>query len=207
MLGPWPRRHRAAPGGSGRLAWRSGSLDKAAASPGRGSSDGGLWPRLALAETARKGKEYDGHRLADVPNLRDELPKQFDEDTSRTVRLIDVLWLRRDTIVAAFEIEKSTTIYSGLLRMADLVALQPNLNIPLYIVAPDARREKVREEINRPVFSRALEPPLSSTCRYIAFGRLRAEVRRLGDLVQHLKPDFIHALSEDCTLDASRPRH
>jgi hypothetical protein len=135
------------------------------------------------------------------------LPKQFDEDTSRTVRLIDVLWLRRDTIVAAFEIEKSTTIYSGLLRMADLVALQPNLNIPLYIVAPDARREKVREEINRPVFSRALEPPLSSTCRYIAFGRLRAEVRRLGDLVQHLKPDFIHALSEDCTLDASRPRH
>jgi hypothetical protein len=29
--------------------------------------------------------------------------------------------------------------YSGLLRMADLLALQPNVSIPLYIVAPDER--------------------------------------------------------------------
>lgn len=151
-----------------------------------------------------RGREYNGQSLANVPNLRDELPRQFDEDTSRTIRLIDVLWLRRDTIVGAFEIEKSTTIYSGLLRMADLVALQPNLNIPLYIVAPNHRREKVREEINRPVFSRALEPPLSSTCRYISFDALRSEVSRVGSLVKHLKPDFIFELSEDCSLSAGK---
>jgi hypothetical protein len=41
--------------------------------------------------------------------------------------------------VAAFEI---TSICSGLLRMADLVAMQPNLNIPLFLVAPEERREK-----------------------------------------------------------------
>ena len=27
--------------------------------------------------------------------------------------------------------------------MSDLIAMQPNLNIPLYLVAPDERREKV----------------------------------------------------------------
>jgi hypothetical protein len=44
--------------------------------------------------------------------------------------------------------------------MADLIALQPNLNIPLYIVAPADRREKVISEINRPTFRR-LDPPMA----------------------------------------------
>ena len=51
------------------------------------------------------------------------------------------------------EIEHTTSIYSGLLRMSDLVAMQPNLQIPLFIVAPDVRRNKVIEEVNRPTFA------------------------------------------------------
>ena len=35
----------------------------------------------------------------------------------------------------AFEIEHTTAIYSGLLRMADLLSLQPNMDINLHIVA------------------------------------------------------------------------
>jgi hypothetical protein len=68
------------------------------------------------------------------------------------IELIDVLWLRGDTIVKAFEIEHTTSVFSGILRMSDLVALQPNLSIPLYIVAPDERRQKVIRELNRPTF-------------------------------------------------------
>ena len=52
-------------------------------------------------------------------------------------------------MVAAFEIESTTSIYSGLLRMSDLIAMQPNLNIPLYLVAPNERRQKVFAEVNR----------------------------------------------------------
>lgn len=52
------------------------------------------------------------------------LPLQFDDATNRTIELIDVLWLDRNSIVAAFEIESTTSIYSGLLRMADLVAMR-----------------------------------------------------------------------------------
>lgn len=54
-----------------------------------------------------------------------------------------MLWLNRNAVVAAFEIENTTSIYSGLLRMAALVAMQPNLDIPLSMVAPDKRRQKV----------------------------------------------------------------
>ena len=37
---------------------------------------------------------------------------------------------------AAFEIETTTPTCSDLLGMADLFSMQPNLIIPLYIVAP-----------------------------------------------------------------------
>ena len=53
----------------------------------------------------------------------------------------------------AFEVEHTTAIYSGLLRMADLLALQPNMQIKLHILAPEERWEKVLREIKRPVFS------------------------------------------------------
>src|SRR5439155_14166374 len=97
-----------------------------------------------------------GRRLDAFPKCRASLPRQFDDATNRTIELIDVLWLKGNAIVAAFEIESTTSIYSGLLRMADLVAMQPNLSIPLYLVAPEERREKVVWEINRPTFARFL---------------------------------------------------
>ena len=94
--------------------------------------------------------------------MKAALPLQFDDATNRTIELIDVLWLQGNAIVAAFEIESTTSIYSGLLRMADLIwRCSLNLNIPLYLVAPDERRDKVMEEVNRPTFSR-LNPALAS---------------------------------------------
>lgn len=80
-------------------------------------------------------------------------------------------------MIAAFEVESTTAVYSGLLRMADLLALQPNLAIPLYIVAPEARRSDVKREIIRPTFSRALKRPLAKSCRYISFERLRERTK------------------------------
>ena len=71
------------------------------------------------------------------------LPLNYDDTTLRTVEQIDVLWLRGRSMARAFEIEHTTAIYSGLLRMADLLALQPNMNIHLHIVAPLDKRERV----------------------------------------------------------------
>ena len=115
-----------------------------------------------------RSKVFNGHRFVDLPRIKEELPLQFDEATNRTIEFIDVLWLQGNAILAAFEIESTTLIYSGLLRMADLIAMQPNLNIPLYIVAPEERKDKVIIEVNRPTFSR-LTPPLNEMCRFISF--------------------------------------
>lgn len=70
------------------------------------------------------------------------LPLNYDENTLKTIEQIDVIWLRNRSMARAFEVEHTTAIYSGLLRMADLLALQPNMDIRLHIVAPKRRRAK-----------------------------------------------------------------
>ncbi|HEV2388507.1 MAG TPA: hypothetical protein VGS20_14770 [Candidatus Acidoferrales bacterium] len=147
-----------------------------------------------------RGRQLKGARFGELPKLKTELPLQFDEATNRTIELIDVLWLKGNAIVAAFEIESTTSIYSGLLRMADLIAMQPNLNIPLYLVAPDDRRQKVFDEVNRPTFRR-LSPPLFEVCRFISFSDLRTRLKEAGPLVRYLKPEFLEELSESCEIE------
>jgi hypothetical protein len=132
--------------------------------------------------------------------MKSELPLQFDEATNKTIELIDVLWLKGNAIVAAFEVESTTSIYSGLLRMSDLVAMQPNLNIPLYLVAPDERREKVISEVNRPTFS-ILKPPLSQICRFISFSTLKDQIKTVSHILRYIKPEFLEEISESCEIE------
>lgn len=106
-------------------------------------------------------------------NLLDRLPLNYDDTTLRTIEQIDVLWLRGRSIIRAFEVEHTTSVYSGILRMADLLALQPNMNIRLHIVAPAAKREKVFQEIRRPVFSLLEKGPLAESCTYLSYDSLR----------------------------------
>jgi hypothetical protein len=68
------------------------------------------------------------------------------------VENIDVVWKEEFRIDAAFEIENSTSIYSGLLRFADLTMVAPNTVYPMFIVAPGERRNRVREQLARPSF-------------------------------------------------------
>lgn len=99
----------------------------------------------------------------------EDLPLNYDGTTLGTIEQIDVLWLKGRAIARAFEVEHTTAVYSGLLRMADLLALQPNMDIRLHIVAPDERREKVFREMQRPVFSLLDRGPLSSSCTFISY--------------------------------------
>ena len=113
--------------------------------------------------------------------LLGRLPIAFGGIAEETIANIDVLWFKGRRIVAAFEVEHSTSIYSGLLRMADLASVFPNLPFPLYVVAPDDRRAAVRAEITRPVFDR-LSPPLSEVARFIGY-------QRLADLIAANPPE------------------
>lgn len=120
----------------------------------------------------------DRQRVLDIwkpenESLLEQLPLNYDEATLSTIENIDVLWIKRRSIKRAFEVEHTTSIYSGILRMADLMALQPNLNIKAHIVAPADRKAKVLMEISRPVFAFLENGPLSESCTYISYDAIK----------------------------------
>lgn len=126
--------------------------------------------------------------------LLDQLPIINEESVLKTVEQIDVIWLKGRSIIRAFEVEHTTSVYSGLLRMADLLALQPNLSICLHIVAPSSRRDKVFGELLRPVFQLMEGGALSEKCSYISYESVRGlqSERRLG----RMTPDVIEDIEE-----------
>lgn len=149
-----------------------------------------------------RGRRWNGDTLGSLARIVDQLPAQFNDATNRTLELIDVLWLSGNSIVAAFEVECTTSVYSGLLRMNDLLALEPNLDINLFLVAPDESRTKVEQELLRPTFS-LREKPLARICGFLPFSTLCEKleaIRRLG-LSDSVKPTFMNTAAEYFTDD------
>lgn len=130
------------------------------------------------------------------PSLRilDRLPLNYDDKTIRTIELIDVLWLRGRAIQRAFEVEHTTSIYSGILRMADLLALQPNMDIRLHLVAPIERKGKVFQELQRPVFALLERGQLSERCTYLSYEAIE-ELAKEPQLI-YLRDDVITKYEE-----------
>jgi len=133
--------------------------------------------------------------ITDVERMRDSLPKQFDENTNRTIQEIDVLWFQGQTIVAAFEVEHSTSIFSGLLRMSDLLTMQPNITINMYIVGPDDRQAKFENEVARPTFA-ARARPLHTLCRFLPYSRLCDRLDEAKNVIRYLRPEFLDEIAE-----------
>lgn len=98
-------------------------------------------------------------------------PLDVPDDVRRTMSLIDVIWFRPGTsdVVCAFEVEKSTSIYSGILRLEDLARSIPTCPCHLYLVAPDARETEVMAQFARPSFRKDVaDIPFA----YLSFGEL-----------------------------------
>ena len=103
-------------------------------------------------------------------------------DAASTIHLIDIVWFAPVTsrVVAAFEVEKSTSIYSGILRLTDLAFSLPENKTALYLVVPDAREKEVQAQLSRPAIRAA-----GATIHYILFSELRQHCEALckfGDL-------------------------
>ena len=118
-----------------------------------------------------RSKTYEDKRINEVVPMVDQLNLGLIPTMMRVIKNIDVLWIDDDAVVGAFEIESTTSIYSGILRMADLLSLQPNFQINCYLVAPDSREVEVFNQVNRPVFTK-MKKPFRDSCRFIPFSSL-----------------------------------
>ena len=129
-----------------------------------------------------RGRLHDGMPLGQgcLEHLPDAIATSPGADS---IRLIDVLWLAAggDHVAAAFEVEHSTSIYSGIVRMLDLALSGGDLHAAagLFLVAPDAREADVRAQLRRPAFSRIADLNFA----YLPYGELdrnREPIARFG---------------------------
>jgi hypothetical protein len=104
-------------------------------------------------------KQYDFHEFEKSFSAGIDMPAKYVEN-------IDVVWKEEFRIDAAFEIEHTTAIYSGLLRLSDLKTIAPNHLFPLFIVAPLSKKNRVFEQLRRPAFK---ELGLERDVRYISY--------------------------------------
>ena len=136
------------------------------------------WRLIRLGELAKldvwvpandQRRQYEGNKFYDhvVHEFREGI------DVAPTIKNIDVVWkFGPYAIKSAFEIEHSTSVYSGILRLSDLRAETPNTTFPLFIVADRARKHKVLNELLRPTFSSpALR--LNEIVKYLSYDDVR----------------------------------
>ncbi|TKJ26995.1 MAG: hypothetical protein CEE41_00655 [Hadesarchaea archaeon B3_Hades] len=133
-----------------------------------------------------QGKPLGEGCLKSLPNLG------LSEEATRHISFIDIIWIRQNTPVCAFEVETTTSIYSGLLRMADLLSVVPALNIKLFIIAPNERQEKVMAELSRPTFRKI---GLSDFCKFIPMEELDNLLRRVEGLEGHVQPTILDTIA------------
>lgn len=102
------------------------------------------------------------------------------------VRLIDIIWLERETqrVAAAFEVEHTTSIYSGIVRLLDLALGTGTASAHrLFLVAPDKREADVRSQLQRPAFSRVAD----LSVRFLPYSELEKHRESMGRFGQGLK--------------------
>jgi hypothetical protein len=78
--------------------------------------------------------------------------------------------------------------------MADLLALQPMLDIKIHIVAPTDRRNVVFIQINRPVFADIAGRALSEICSYISYDSVFKLANE--EKLKHMNDSIIDEYSE-----------
>lgn len=116
-----------------------------------------------------KSKSFNGTNFSFISLQKfPELPT--DKETQNTIKLIDVLWFKKGTsnIIGAFEVEKSTSIYSGILRFSDLYFSIADGDEVVYIIIPDNREKDVVMQLSRPVIRNS-----KISISYILFSELR----------------------------------
>jgi len=91
--------------------------------------------------------------LTDQFACRPDAPYGY-QSIQHIIQEIDVVWLDRGSseLKALFEVEHSTTIYSGLLRFNDVHLVAPQLRPTFSIVANEVRRNLFVKQLNRPTF-------------------------------------------------------
>jgi hypothetical protein len=144
-----------------------------------------VWVATGDCSQLYQGKPLGNQTMPTLPNIG------LGVEAMQRIARIDVIWFKNGTPLYAFEVEATTAVYSGLLRLSDLLALVPMLKLKLLIVAPTARQDTVLRELVRPTFDKI---GLRDYCAFVPAEELEALVKRVSGLRGHLQPTIIETI-------------
>lgn len=99
-----------------------------------------------------RDKNKIDYSIVDNSKVIESLPC-FEKSISNIISEVDIIWIEKSRPISFWEVEHTTTIYSGLLRFNDILLTihgAHNFNI----VAENEREAKFSKEINRPTFTK-----------------------------------------------------
>jgi type II restriction enzyme len=104
--------------------------------------------------------------LTDKFALRGRIPSGFGQ-VQGILSEIDVIWIARggEAIEGLFEVEHTTTVYSGLLRFNDILLTDPKVS-RFSIVSNETRRSLFSRQLFRPTFRKSGLAELTSFLEY-----------------------------------------
>ncbi len=128
-----------------------------------------------------EGNNFSFFCLPEFPDI------DVDTDTRNTISLIDVMWFEKGNkrIVSAFEVEKSTSLYSGILRLTDLYRSFPQDPSTLFLIIPDKREKELLLQLHRPSLRSS-----NIEMHYILFSDLRSHcdaICKFGESTETIK--------------------
>jgi len=144
-----------------------------------------VWVPVGDQQKLRHTYEFDSFDAEFSAGI--DLPHSYIEN-------IDVVWKQEFRVGAAYEIENTTSIYSGLLRFADLNIIAPNTLYPMFIVAPKEKKGRLREQLRRPTFRR-LE--LDKKVRFLSYEAVDEIDQFFSQASSGLNVDVVLARSEE----------
>ena len=116
--------------------------------------------------------------LANCFECRNAIPQGFGSAES-VLQEVDVLWIQRGSseLKALFEVEHTTAVYSGLLRLNDVHLVAPTIRAKFSIVANETRRSLFVRQINRPTFHTS---GLSDLCSFLEYSNVFTWYKRVA---------------------------
>lgn len=131
------------------------------------------------------------HRLDDVPEMG------YSGESVDAAKLIDCIWLKKRQIPAIFEVEHSTGVNSGLLRMQKFSDSFLDIRTRYVIVAPDETRDEVMRKASAAQFA-GLNPQFLPYSTVLSMYAIVQRWNRLRD-VAGPRLELLDAFLEPCT--------
>ena len=125
------------------------------------------------------GKKEQSEFASGIVGSKKELKKYVTANPSKfkdimdlkTVEMIDVLWIKKGNVNAAFEVESTTTMTSGLVRGSNLPP-----NVPKYLVIPEEREDQLQRKMKSPMFAERFQ---TDSWKILFFDSLRINYNKL----------------------------